>query len=354
MTAAVRTISEKNILEGVLDAVTDFEVDVGPGGLTGAADVGDDLALLHVVADVGDDLGGVAVERLAAVGVLNDDVVAVASVPSACLGDDYVTLRTRHDGGAGRRGEVDSVVSVNALRPHAAGDGAEVIAGLRERADGPDVASRIGNFAPRFGCRGDDCYFSVGNDELVACGERAVYAVVAGYFVGTAAVLLRDGGECVSLLDRVLDSRDRQDGQVLTDLQGGSSGEVVGPQDGVGGNSEHLRNTLERVAGADDVETDSRILGLLDVGDGAGRTFGRNERRVVDYGNLPAAARGHRVDVLGGLHELHGLEVAGTYRYGCLRSGDAVQRGDDITKNARVGAGGDESEEYEKGDQKGR
>src|SRR5687768_1185152 len=85
----------------------DLEVQVGSGGVPGAADVPDDRARGDVLADDHGDARLVPVERAHAATVVDDDRVAV---PALRARDHDLARLARADRRAGRRDDVDTGV----------------------------------------------------------------------------------------------------------------------------------------------------------------------------------------------------------------------------------------------------
>lgn len=113
-----------------------LEVQVGSGGVAGGARAADALAAGDLLAGLDAERGEVGVLGVAAVGVLDDDLVAVGPGPAGRLDG------ARADGldaGAGRHGEVDA--RVVAARPGGAGD---VVGGAEGGVDGGGEPSRGG------------------------------------------------------------------------------------------------------------------------------------------------------------------------------------------------------------------
>src|SRR3989344_1884577 len=99
----------------------DLEVEMRAGGFAGAADRADGRALRHASPCRYIQLARVAVERLRAVVMLDNKVIAVAAVPSAAaFGDDDGARGGREYAGAAWCADVDAVVAVQALRDNPA------------------------------------------------------------------------------------------------------------------------------------------------------------------------------------------------------------------------------------------
>src|SRR3989344_3631219 len=145
---------------------------------TSAANIGNDLSLLHVLTDRDNDARAVRIERLAAVCVLDDDILPVATVPSRSFRNDHVTFGGGEDRGSDGSGEVYAVVTVNTLRAEAAGDRPEVVSYLRRRPRRCRVGGRR-----VFGYRNGSRNFTIRNDDLGARCERSLDAVVACNFL---------------------------------------------------------------------------------------------------------------------------------------------------------------------------
>src|SRR3989338_3681368 len=120
-------------LERVPYTITYFEVDMRAGRFAGRADIADNLPLLYVLPGHHGNLGLVRVERLASVAVLNDNVVAIAGIPTATIGDEDVTFGSRDDGRACGCSEIYPVVSVDTLRLYVAGERNYVVGNLCRR-----------------------------------------------------------------------------------------------------------------------------------------------------------------------------------------------------------------------------
>lgn len=102
-------------------------MDVGAGRTARTADVADDLSADDILPDADDIARVVSVESLSSVAMLDDDVVTVATIPTAFAGDDDLARSGGKNGRACGRREVDAVVSMDALGPYAALDRSEIV-----------------------------------------------------------------------------------------------------------------------------------------------------------------------------------------------------------------------------------
>src|SRR3989344_5985678 len=106
-------------------------MEMRPGRESGSADIADDLSGRHGLSGREDGVRHVGIERLCAVAMGNDDIVAVAAVPA--------TATPRYDDGAVRRGtnrraargaNVDTIPAVEALRDATARYGGYILPAL--------------------------------------------------------------------------------------------------------------------------------------------------------------------------------------------------------------------------------
>src|SRR3989338_9911470 len=140
-------------LERVANTVTNLEVDVRTRRLTGHTDIADDLPFGYMLTYRHRDTRLMRVEGLSTVAVLNNDVLAVARIPSTRFGNHNVAFGSCANRCADRRGKVNPVIPVNSLRLHSALDRPQIVAGLRHRTLRSAARNRTGNGPDR--CGGD-------------------------------------------------------------------------------------------------------------------------------------------------------------------------------------------------------
>ena len=311
-----------------------------------------------------------AVEGLGAVGVGDDDVAAVAAVPTAAAGSDHRAVCRGVDRCANVGSDVHRVPAVQTLGNVPAGDRPLIVVtkvgavGIVERlirrdgdlvrAAGAEPYALARNSAENgfllLRLRGR--HFAVGNDNAGADGERLsrVEAVVLG---NIAAVRFERGGKRgkgFAAGDNMAYAGDRKNKECVARVDRAVL-EVVGPHDRVGGHFVHFRDAGERVAVADGV---GRDLGggrpLLDVGRGAVRAGLRRERGVADDRDVAPALRRVRVDVGRRREQGKGLGVVGRRRGArgrSVRRGRRQERGDRVgqRKGPRLVEGGSEGKD---------
>ena len=98
----------------MLPTLPDLEVQVISGGITGGADIADDLALLHFLPNGHADGGTMGIQSVISIVVLHLDVVPIPAAPGVDgVGYGDGPIRCRKNGRSFRRSDVGSAVIGN-------------------------------------------------------------------------------------------------------------------------------------------------------------------------------------------------------------------------------------------------
>ncbi len=241
---------------------------VGAGRFAGRPFVANDLPLDHGLPLPDHDLALVSVERLCAVRMIDHDITPVSAVPAALFCHNNLAARCRAYRGAVRCGQVDRVISVEAL-------GLDVAAGNERTNEVPTSCRGIRHdrgLAQRFRRIARDTRAALrGLGRFRRCrhltaryrhgrtnGQAAVHrkAVVGDDLVLVAAIRLCETRQRIALHDRMLYAGYRQDEQGLSGVYILVRGKFVRPHDRVHRHIEHRRDLREGITILDHVERD--------------------------------------------------------------------------------------------------
>src|SRR3989344_4137901 len=174
------------------------------------------------------------VERLRAILVRDDDIVAVAAVPSAPACDDDGTACGRMNGSPARSADVNAVSAVDALCDAAARQRIAVVNGYEGASSAIEEGRRKLQTRRRYFAARDD------NGRADSERRREVKTVELRDFFRIGAILLRERFKRVAFHDGAFNARYRQDNERVTWVHVSRALEVVRPDNGVYLNAEKI------------------------------------------------------------------------------------------------------------------